>query len=104
MVQDTNLNGTPDSGDTIVGHTVIAGPEGSDPEILPSSALTTSGDGVTGPNGSIYNVLVRIGDEEGVYTITTVLEEGNASVTTIIAEEEDEDKDEDEGEGDNDDD
>jgi hypothetical protein len=96
MVQDTNFNGIPDAGDTIVGHTTISGPAGSSPEILPSDALTTSGDGVSGPNGSIYNVLVRIGDKEGVYTITAILEDGNASVTTIIAEtDEDEDEDND---------
>lgn len=89
MVEDTNLNGVPDEGDTIVGETFIAGPAGSHPEILPSDALTTSGDGVTGPNGSIYNVSVRIGDEEGVYTITAILEDGNASVTTIIAKSDD---------------
>jgi len=91
MVEDTNFNGVPDAGDTIVGHTFIAGPAGSNPEILPSDMLTTSGDGVTGANGSIYNVPVRIGDEEGVYTITAILEEGNASVTTIIAESDDDD-------------
>jgi len=96
MVQDTNFNGIPDADDTIVGHTTISGPAGSSPEILPSDALTTSGDGVTGPNGSIYNVPVRIGDKEGVYTITAILEDGNASVTTIIAEtDEDEDGDND---------
>jgi len=92
MVQDTNLNGIPDAGDSIIGHTTISGPEGSSPEILPSDALTTSGDGVTGPNGSIYNVPVRIGDEEGVYTITAILVDGNASVTTIIAEHDDDDE------------
>ncbi len=91
MVEDTNLNGVPDAGDTVVGHTTISGPAGSYPEILPSDALTTSGDGVTGPNGSIYNVPVRIGDEEGVYTITAILEDGNATVTTIIAEHDDDD-------------
>jgi hypothetical protein len=95
MVQDTNSNGVPDAGDTIIGHTTISGPEGSNPEILPSDALTTSGDGVTGPNGSVYNVPVRIGDKEGVYRITAILEDGNVSVTTIIAEE-DEDQDDDE--------
>ena len=96
MVQDTNFNGIPDADDTIVGHTTISGPAGSSPEILPSDALTTSGDGVTGPNGSIYNVPVRIGDKEGVYTITAILEDGNASVTIIIAEtDEDEDGDND---------
>ncbi len=89
MVQDTNQNGIPDEGDTIIGHTTISGPEGSSPEILPSDALTTSGDGVTGPNGSIYNVPVRIGDKEGVYTITAILIDGNATVTTIIAEDDD---------------
>jgi hypothetical protein len=96
MVQDYNMNGIPDAGDTIIGHTTISGPAGSNPEILPSDALTTSGDGVDGPNGSVYNVLVRIGDKEGVYTITAILEDGNASVTTIIAEtDEDEDEDND---------
>lgn len=86
MVQDTNGNGVPDDGDTRVGHTTISGPAGSNPEILPSDALTTSGDGVTGPNGSIYNVPVRIGSEEGVYNITAILEDGNVARTTIIAE------------------
>ncbi len=86
MVQDSNFNGIPDAGDTIIGHTTISGPPGSYPEILPSDALTTSGDGVSGPNGSVYNVPVRIGDLEGVYTITAILEGGNAAVTTIIAE------------------
>jgi hypothetical protein len=89
MVQDTNFNGVPDAGDTIVGHTTISGPAGSNPEILPSATLTTSGDGITGPNGSVYNVAVRIGDVEGVYTITAILVDGNAAVTTIIAEEDD---------------
>ncbi|HHJ17123.1 MAG TPA: hypothetical protein ENJ80_10545 [Gammaproteobacteria bacterium] len=99
MVQDTNGNGVPDEGDTIIGHTVISGPAGSFPEILPSDALTTSGDGVTGPNGSVYNVPVRIGDKEGVYTITAILEDGNASVTTIIAEHDDDDDSSDEDHG-----
>ncbi len=94
MLKDTNLNGVPDANDTIIGHTMISGPAGSEPAILPSDILTTSGDGITGPNGSIYNVPVRIGDEEGVYTITVILEDGNASVTTIIAENDDEDRDE----------
>jgi hypothetical protein len=100
MVQDTNFNGVPDAGDTIIGHSFISGPEGSNPSILPSDALTTSGDGITGPNGSVYNVPVRIGDVEGVYRITTIMEDGNASptsVTTIIAEndEDEDDKDDD---------
>jgi len=86
MVQDTNGNGLPDAGDTIVGHTTISGPTGSNPEVLASDALTTSGDGVTGANGSVYNVSVRIGDAEGVYRITAILEDGNAAVTTIIAD------------------
>ena len=102
MVQDSNLNGIPDAGDTIVGHTTISGPAGSNPEILPSDALTTSGDGVSGPNGSIYNVPVRIGDKQGVYTITAILEDGNAAVTTIIADE-DEDEDDDDDKDKNDD-
>jgi len=89
MVQDTNLNGVPDAGDTIIGHTTISGPAGSNPEILFSDALTTSGDGVSGPNGSVYNVAVRIGDVEGAYRITAILEAGNAAVTTIIADNDD---------------
>ena len=98
MVQDTNANGIPDAGDTIIGHTVISGPEGSNPEILPSDALTASGDGITGPNGSLYNVPVRIGDQEGVYRITVMLNGGRVaptSITTIIAEYDDEDSDDD---------
>ena len=93
MVQDTNGNGLPDAGDTIVGHTTISGPAGSNPEILPSDALTTSGDGVTGPNGSVYSVPVRIGSVEGVYRITAILEDGNAAVTTIIADNDNDDDD-----------
>ncbi len=80
------MNGVPDAGDTLIGHTTISGPAGSNQEILPSGALTASGDGVTGANGSVYNVPVRIGDQEGVDTITAILENGNAAVTTIIAE------------------
>jgi len=91
MVQDTNLNGVPDAGDTIVGHTTISGPEDSYPEILPSDALTSSGDGVTGANGSIYNVSVRIGSKEGTYNITAILVDGNAAITTIIADDDDDD-------------
>jgi len=102
MVQDTTLNGIPDSGDTIMGHIFLAGPEDSHPEILPSGALTTSGDGVTGPNGSVYNVPVRIGEEEGVYTITAILEGGNASITTIIAEEDDDEDEDDDADSDSD--
>ena len=86
MVEDTNTNGVPDAGDTIIGHTTISGPEGSNPMFLASDALTTSGDGVTGPNGSVYNVAVKIGNAPGVYRITAILEGGNAAVTTIIAE------------------
>ena len=93
MVQDTNGNGLPDAGDTIVGHTTISGAAGSNPEILPSDALTTSGDGVTGPNGSVYSVPVRIGSVEGVYRITAILEDGNAAVTTIIADNDNDDDD-----------
>jgi hypothetical protein len=104
MVQDTNANGVPDAGDTIIGHTTITGPAGSNPEILPSDVLTTSGNGVTGPNGSVYNVPVRIGDEEGVYVITAILENGNAAVTTIIAEEDEDDDDDDDDENEDNDD
>jgi len=71
--------------------------------ILPGDALTASGDGFTGPNGSVYNVPVRIGDVEGVYRITTIMEDGNASptsVTTIIAENGDDDEDENEDDDD----
>jgi len=93
MVQDTNFNGVPDAGDTIIGHTTISGPAGSNPEFLPSDALTASGDGITGPNGSVYSVAVRIGDLEGAYRITAILVDGNAAITTIIAEEKDGDDD-----------
>jgi hypothetical protein len=89
MVQDSNFNGVPDADDTIIGHTTISGPAGSNPSILPSDALTTSGDGITGPNGSVYNVSVRIGDSEGVYRITAILVDGNVAVTTIIADDDD---------------
>jgi len=82
MVEDTNFNGVPDVGDKVIGETFISGPTGSNPEILPSDALTISGDGVTDPNGSIYNVLVRSGDEGGVYTITAILADGNARLVT----------------------
>jgi len=93
IVQDTNFNGVPDGGDTIIGHTTISGPAGSNPSILPSDALTSSGDGITGPNGSVYSTAVRIGDAPGVYKITAILIDGNVAITTIIADNDDDNDD-----------
>ena len=49
-------------------------------------ALTTSGDGVSGANGSVLNVPVQVGAEPGVYTVTVSLDSGSDAVNTIIVE------------------
>jgi len=87
VIEDSNGNGIPDPDDNKIGAIKLKGPEeDAAGSILNSSALTTSGDGITGPNGSVLNVPVQLGDEDGVYTVTVSLDNGNAAVTTIVAD------------------
>lgn len=69
LVEDTKNNGMPDAEDKKIGNIKIKGLRSARGEILPSYALTTSGDGVSGTNGSVLNVPVQVGDETGVYRI-----------------------------------
>jgi hypothetical protein len=86
VVEDSNGNGVADEGDTKIGKIEMDGPKKSNGTILPSPGLTTSGDGVTGPNGSIFNVPVQVGNKKGVYTVTVSLDDGNRATTTLIVE------------------
>ena len=53
---------------------------------LPNPQLTISGDGTNGPNGSVFNVPVQVGEETGVYTVKVSLEDGHDAITTLIVE------------------
>jgi hypothetical protein len=86
VVEDSNANGIPDSDDHKIGEIRMKGPDDSPGTILASSALTTSGDGVSGPNGSVFNVPVQVGAQPGVYTVEVSLEDSSEAVTTLIVE------------------
>ncbi|PIP91367.1 MAG: hypothetical protein COW01_03705 [Bdellovibrionales bacterium CG12_big_fil_rev_8_21_14_0_65_38_15] len=55
----------------------------SEARILSSQVLTSSGDGVTGANGSVFLVPVKVGTEPGVYKVLIKLYDGNEAVNTI---------------------
>jgi hypothetical protein len=87
LVVDSNGNGVADSGDEEIGEIEMHGPSRkSRGVLLENASLTTSGDGISGPNGSILNVPVTVGSETGVYTVTVTLDDGNRAVTTLIVE------------------
>ncbi len=87
LVVDSNGNGMADEDDEEIGEIKMSGPSKySRGTLLTNTGLTTSGDGVSGPNGSILNVPVQVGTETGVYTVAVSLEDGNRAVTTLIVE------------------
>jgi hypothetical protein len=87
VVEDSNANGVPDQDDHKIGEIRIKGPSrNSTGTILPSMALTSSGDGVSGPNGSVFNVPVQVGADTGVYAVKVSLEDSSEAVTTLIVE------------------
>jgi len=87
LVEDTNNNGMADAEDRPIGKIRIKGPSrGSRGMILPGGALTISGNGIDGPNGSVLNVPVKVGSERGAYKVTVSLDNGNKSTTTIIVD------------------
>ncbi|MHB1241518.1 MAG: hypothetical protein ACYC18_13620 [Gammaproteobacteria bacterium] len=87
LVQDSNGNGKADAGDQVIGRIVFKGPGGSSRgQILPSDVLTTSGDGVTGANGSVLSVPVQMGSHRGVYQVKVSLNRGGKAVNTIIVQ------------------
>lgn len=93
LVQDTSADGLIDAeADTVVGSVMISGPSNeSRGEILAIDGfpLTITGDGATAPNGSILNVPVRVGAEEGTYAVTVSLDGGNSATLYIVVVEED---------------
>jgi len=84
LVQDSNGNGIADEDDTEIGEIKISGP-GNAAIILPNPNLTTSGDGVTGANGSLLIVAVKVGSKAGKYKIKISMEDGNEIKTYVIA-------------------
>ncbi len=87
LVRDANGNGVADEEDEEVGEIEMRGPaRDSRGMLLPNAILTVSGDGVSGANGSLLNVPVRVGSQPGVYTVSVSLEDGNRAVTTLIVE------------------
>jgi len=78
-------NGSP------IGNIIITGPSvDSRGAILPSNAFTT-----IGGNGSILSVPVRVGSEEGLYTITMSFNGGGSVSSHIVVDEDDDDGDDD---------
>lgn len=88
IVRDTNANGTPDTGDDTIGHLVLVGfnREGERGRILESAALTVSGDGVSGDNGSVMSVPVQVGGARGYYFLIAYLDGGGFAINTTVAE------------------
>lgn len=85
IMKDTNLNGGIEEGDSEIGIVTITGPAPA--KILSfNSSLTTSGDGITGPNGSILKLPVQVGSKKGVYKVKATLYGGSTSIATIIVE------------------
>jgi len=87
LVEDANNNGVADADDVVIGRIRLKGPsKRSMGMILPGTVLTTSGDGISGANGSILNVLVKVGRERGAYKVVVSLKNGNKSTTTIVVD------------------
>jgi hypothetical protein len=87
LVEDSNGNGIPDNNDVVVGKITLNGPSTASSGVsLAGDVLTTSGDGITGPNGSVLNVPIQVGDQAGVYRVMVSLHHGNDAVTTIIVD------------------
>lgn len=84
LMQDTNGNGVLEEGDKQLGVITIRGPTRS--KLIPSARLTTSGDGVSGQNGSILVVKAAVGYKFGVYDIKVSLNDGAKAVSSIIVE------------------
>ncbi len=90
LVQDTNGDGMLDASDEPIGSATITGPNGeTDGRILAPDGwpLTTSGDGVEGPNGSILNVPVEVGRTAGYYAVTVSLDGGESATIYVIVDE-----------------
>jgi len=83
LVQDSNGNGIADKDDTEIGEIKISGPDGG--ALLPNPILTTSGDGVTGANGSLLIVPVKVGSA-GSYQIKISMDDGNEIKTYVIVD------------------
>ncbi|VAW98625.1 hypothetical protein MNBD_GAMMA22-1590 [hydrothermal vent metagenome] len=85
LVQDTNNNGVADEHDLELGEIKISGPD-KNAAILANPNLTTSGDGITGANGSLLIVPVKVGTLAGEYKIQLSMDNGNEIKTYVIAE------------------
>ncbi len=85
LVQDSNNNGVADEDDLELGEIKISGPDKS-AQILQNLNLTTSGDGITGSNGSLLIVPVKVGALAGEYKIKLSMNNGNEIKTYVIAE------------------
>ncbi len=85
LVRDSNGDGTLSSDEPVVGSIRITGPGGSGPRLLARAALTTSGDGVSGPNGSLLITPVQVGSVAGDYTVQVSLSGGGSATVTIVA-------------------
>ena len=88
LMADTNDNGVIDEDDTEIGEIKLDGPSGSSRgRILDTGLpLTTSGDGITGPNGSVLSIPIAVGARTGVYALEIELEDGGESVIHIVVE------------------
>jgi len=68
-----------------VGTIIMTGPIASSRgEIQASSTLTT-----VGGNGSFFNVPVKVGSEEGLYTVTVSFSSGGSATITIVVDDDD---------------
>jgi len=76
-----------ENGTDIIGAIIMSGPSSdSRGTILPSPAPTT-----IGGNGSVLNVPVQVGSEEGLYTVKVVLLGTGEAVTSIVVDDDDDD-------------
>lgn len=87
LYQDANADGLLDATDTAIGSVHMVGPtQTSSGKILPSTALTTSGDGLIGDNGSLLNIPVQVGSARGEYHLTVLLDNGGSARTRIFVD------------------
>jgi len=84
IVRDANNDGVLGADEPQLGTTFIVGPAGTMPRLVESSRLTKSGDGKTGPNGSVFTVPVRLGAKQGRYTVVVQLRGGARAVVTLL--------------------
>jgi len=75
-----------DSNGDVVGSVRIDGPSGSRPRLLQHAKLTSSGDGISGADGSLLVIPVQVGTAAGTYVLSVSLTGGGSARVTIIAQ------------------